>query len=99
MSKGKKFDAAERHFLEKKKQLDKVVRDANETARKAVEYASDMKKENARLTEENTQLKQQLDFLLSKSNLTSEELRHHIDAQKSVEAGLGILLGIGRYST
>ena len=96
MPKGKKFDAAEKHFLEKKRQLDKVVRDANETARKAVEYASDLKKENDALKVKMAELEKENAILLKRCGMSEEDLQRAIKSDKAAET-VTALMGIMRY--
>ena len=90
MPKGKKFDAAEQHFLKKKQELDKVVKKANETARLAVEHAATLKCENDALKAENERLKAEHELLLKRCEMTPEDLKRALNTEKHMATLLAV---------
>lgn len=78
MEHGKKFNAAEKHFLKQKEKLDKelklarAARDAAEaTANKAVEEADTLRRENE-------QLRAQMDKLREAVNMSPEDFQAYL---------------------
>ena len=78
MPKGKKFDAAEKHFMKKEEALRreiKELRDALTSSRQALENS--LARQN-QLVVENATLKQERDRSLQLQGLTQEEIRQLI---------------------
>ena len=53
MPKGKKFDAAQKHFQEKEIKLNRKMREYEASAKEALKKANAVQKENDRLRQEN----------------------------------------------
>ena len=96
MPKGKKFDAAEKHFLSQKEKLDRTIRDL----RSALERCTKEKKELSRQLElerrENSYLRQKLEVLESTAGLTRSEVRDLVNRAQSLNAIAGVTAGVSQ---
>lgn len=90
MSKGKKFTAAEKHFLEKENQYRKEIRRLDEALAKALTANVTLAKKNVSLQEELTKVAAERDEALKLSNLSTEELQRHIKATQNVSQAVGM---------
>lgn len=82
MPKGKKFDAAEKHFMEKKVKLEKELKEARARTIEAVEKADRLQIENDALRKENEQLKSAAEMFAKANNLSPEDLKALLESSK-----------------
>lgn len=84
MPKGKKFDAAQKHFQEKEIKLNRKMREYEASAKEALEKANAVQKENDRLRQENEALKLANKELMELHNLSDADIKvlveraHHL---------------------
>lgn len=78
MPKGKKFNAAEKHFLKKEETLRREIKDLQEILRNTQQTLERTLAMQSRLIAENASLKQERDQLLGLQGLSSEEIRQLI---------------------
>ena len=82
--KGKKYNAAEKHFNKFKADLYKEVKEAKETAINAEELRKHAYERLSLCTSENESLKEQNAKLLELVGMTEDELKNHIKATDGV---------------
>lgn len=89
--KGKKYTAAERHFLEQKERLDKAnkhLRDSLEQAQAQLQVktkeAEALRKENQELSKENQELRQRLEYLQNLHGLSSADVRAAVEKDRTL---------------
>lgn len=75
MSKGKKFDAAEKNFEKKKFQLEKRIKYLTEENYKYISDNEQYKKQIENLTNQNQQLEMEIKKLFGYAELNNEEIR------------------------
>jgi chemotaxis regulatin CheY-phosphate phosphatase CheZ len=84
MPKGKKFDAAQKHFQEKEIKLNRKMREYEASAKEALKKANAVQKENDRLRQENEALKLANKELMELHNLSDADIKalveraHHL---------------------
>lgn len=84
MPKGKKFDAAQKHFQEKEIKLNRKMREYEASTKEALEKANAVQKENDRLRQENEALKLANKELMELHNLSDADIKalveraHHL---------------------
>ena len=75
MTKGKKFNAAERHFHEKEIKLKRIMQELESSTKKANKIANELQKENEKLKAENDELKAQNQKLMELHQLNEEDIQ------------------------
>lgn len=93
MPKGKKYDAAEKHFLKQKEVLDRTIRQLREqvATMATAKMADDAK--IGRLEDENAKLKQANAALQKTAGLTDSEVRSLVKNAESMNVVSGLLRG------
>ena len=92
MPKGKKFDAAEKHFREKEIRLNRQLRAAEDARRAAEKHDAETTAENQKLEAENEKLRAENVRLAELMELTFER----IDAEKKLAQTMSALGHMGR---
>lgn len=91
MPRGKKFDAAEKHFMKKEERYKaelKILKESNEAREKALDEARD---HIDKLETENASLKEWIERLLEYTELTPEEIKAKIKADRQAGEALELL--------
>ena len=83
MNKGKKFNAAEKHFEKKCTEWRKRIKDVETIANEYIIKCNELELENTKLTEENRKLKSQLETLMELKGISNEDLKLFIDLKRS----------------
>ena len=84
MPKGKKFDAAQKHFQEKEMKLNRLMRSYEASAKEANARAETLQKENEALRQENENLKLANQQLMELHDLSDADIKalveraHHL---------------------
>lgn len=87
MPKGKKFNAAEKHFLKKEEALRREIKTLQEALRNTQQSLDNTLAMQNRLIAENASLKQERNRLLKLQGLTLEEIRQLIkDERRKAES-------------
>lgn len=77
MPKGKKFDAAEKHFMKKETAYRKEIRELSDQNKKLIQKANELESENERLND-------WVERLLKYTELSPEQLKEHIQDIKKM---------------
>ena len=103
MAKGKKFDAAQKHFEGKKIELEKQIKVLTARVSEQNKTISEQKGQIDALSSENQQLKEWIERLLEYTEISKEDLKKIIESEKEnsevrekMSATLGILGMFGR---
>ena len=99
MPKGKKFDAAEKHFREKEIRLNRQLRAAEDARRAAEKHDAETTAENQKLEAENEKLRAENVRLAELMELTPEQrkdLFERIDAEKKLAQTMSAIGHMGR---
>lgn len=75
MAKGKKFDAAEKHFLKKEEIYQKRIKELSAEAARLCAERDNLSAEVQRLTSENEQQKEWIERLLAYAELSKEDIK------------------------
>lgn len=97
MSRGKKFDAAEKHFLKKEEAYRKKQKQFYADLDTAYTTINQLKKEIAELNEKLSAVTEERDEALKLSSMDSDEMRKHMEQTRKVAAMYGMLSAIRRY--
>ena len=96
MPKGKKFDAAEKHFEQKCVEWRKQIREVEYKNKELWQKISDVCDENEKLKIENERLKQQNETLIALKDMSNEDVRTLIKSKESLNNLSGIFDAMGR---
>ena len=97
MPRGRKFDAAEKHFEKKKAQLEKEVKYYQNTACQLRKENEKLKLENDFLKGENDRLNHWIERLLEYTELSKEDIREACEKDKHIGSVLGAVRAIGGF--
>lgn len=93
--KGKKFDAAEKHFHEKEVKLRKLISELEKEVSEKADALAEATKKLSALENENAQLKEWIDRLLQYTELSKEDIKEACEKDKKM-SGLLDLFGLVR---
>ena len=82
MAKGKKFDAAQKHFEGKKIELEKQIKALTARVSEQNKTISEQKGQIDALSSENQQLKEWIERLLEYTEISKEDLKKLIESEK-----------------
>ena len=91
MPKGKKFDAAEKHFQEKEKQYQNQIKSLNEYIKKNSINKNNYEEQVHNLQSENEQLKAWIGRLLQYTELSKDDIKQACEKDKKIAEMLGLL--------
>lgn len=97
MAKGKKFDAAEKHFLKKEEAYRKQIKELDERVVKTIQLVGKLIEENNTLKKQVVQLTAERDELLKLNSLSPDELKKHMQHTQSAEAAYELFSARMRY--
>ena len=97
MGGGKKFDAAEKHFLKKEEAYRKKQKQFYADLDTAYTTINKLKKEIAELNEKLSAVTEERDEALKLSAMDSDEMRNHMERTRKVAAMYDMLSAIRRY--
>lgn len=97
MPKGKKFDAAEKHFLKKEEAYRKQIKELSECAAKTIQLGGKLIEENNTLKKQVAQLTAERDELLKLNSLSPDELKSHMQHTQSATAAYELFSSRMRY--
>lgn len=95
--KGKKFNAAEKHFKEKEEKFKKEVKNLSDALLQQSQINTELFRENHRLVEELNQLKKEYAKLLEYSGLSINDIQTALKAEAAIVSFAGILKTMNRY--
>ncbi len=98
MPRGKKFNAAEKHFNEKEMRLRRDLRIAEEKARDYRKWNEQLTEANRFLKEENERLQAANDVLRSVASLSDSDLKTLLDKARNEEKLTGMISLLGGMS-
>lgn len=98
MSKGKKFDAAEKHFLKKEEAYRKEQKRLYEALTAANAAITQLREENAALDARLTAVIAERDEALKLVDMNPEELQKHIEQTKKAAEVCGILTAVNKFT-
>jgi hypothetical protein len=84
MPKGKKFDAAEKHFTEKEIKYQQKIKEQEQTVTHVIKSYGIVTEQNRDLIEENNQLKQWVSRLLEYTKLSEADIREVCEHDKKL---------------
>ena len=97
MPRGKKFDAAEKHFEKKKTQLEKEVKYYQSENSRLNKENETLKLCNGLLRDENDRLNQWVERLLEYTELSKEDIKEACEKDKHIGSVLGAVRAIGGF--
>lgn len=97
MPKGKKFDAAKKHFEGKRIEYEKQIKRLNTCIREQNEIISEQKEQLNTLLYENQQLKEWVERLLEYTELSKEDIKEACEKDKRIAGAASILGSFGRF--
>lgn len=98
MAKGKKFDAAQKHFEGKKIELEKQIKTLTARVSEQNKTISEQKGQIDALSSENLQLKEWIERLLEYTKLSKEDIKAACEKDKKIASAaslFGFLGGFG----
>lgn len=96
MPKGKKFDAAEKHFEKKCVEWRKQIRELEQQNKELHKKMFDICDENEKLKMENERLKQQNETLIALKDMSNEDVRTLIKSKESLNSLSGMFDAMSR---
>ena len=96
MPKGKKFDAAEKHFEKKCVEWRKQIRELEQPNKELHKKMFDICDENEKLKMENERLKQQNETLIALKDMSNEDVRTLIKSKESLNSLSGMFDAMSR---
>lgn len=103
MSKGKKFDAAEKHFMGKQSKYEKEIKLLNSRVAEQNATISEQKAQIDMLSAENLQLKEWIERLLEYTELSPEDIKTACEKDKKMAEAMSMfssligMSGIGAF--
>lgn len=85
MSKGKKFNAAKKHFQEKEIKLKREMHKYEEVMKEAINKAELLQQENDKLKEENNILRESNKILMELKNLDEEDIKLLLEKSQHIK--------------
>ena len=97
MAKGKKFDAAQKHFEGKKIELEKQIKALTARVSEQNKTISEQKGQIDALSSENQQLKEWIERLLEYTELSKEDIKAACEKDKKIASAMSVfgLFGSG----
>ena len=95
--KGKKFDAAEKHFHEKEVKLRQEMRECREEVASVRERNIQLIENNEKLEKESADIKEKFQKLLELSKLSENDINSLLKTNEVAGMYAGFLKGISRY--
>lgn len=92
MPKGKQFNAAEKHFIEKEVKYQKQIQKHREFISQLEKNMSDLNAEKQRLLDENTQLKDWIERLLQYTELSLNDIKTVCEQDKKSGEAISSLM-------
>lgn len=90
MAKGKKFDAAQRHFEGKKIELEKQIKALTARVSEQNKTISEQKGQIDALSSENQQLKEWIERLLEYTELSKEDIKAACEKDKKIASAMSV---------
>lgn len=97
MSKGKKFNAAEKHFLKKEEAYRKEQKQLNANLDAPYATINQLRKEIAELDKKLAAVTEERDEALKLSSMSQDEMKKHIEQTRKVASMYGVLSAMRRY--
>lgn len=96
MAKGKKFDAAEKHFEKKCVEWRKQIRELEQQNKENHKRIFDLRDEIEKLQMENKRLREQNEMLMELKDMSKEDVRTLIKSKESVNRLSGMMCAMYR---
>lgn len=90
MAKGKKFDAAQKHFEGKKIELEKQIKALTARVSEQNKIVSEQKGQIDALSSENQQLKEWIERLLEYTELSKEDIKAACEKDKKIASAMSV---------
>ena len=90
MAKGKKFDAAQKHFEGKKIELEKQIKALTARVSEQNKTISEQRGQIDALSSENQQLKEWIERLLEYTELSKEEIKAACEKDKKIASAMSV---------
>lgn len=90
MAKGKKFDAAQKHFEGKKIELEKQIKALTARVSEQNKTISEQKGQIDALSSENQQLKEWIERLLEYTELSKEDIKAACEKDKKIASAISV---------
>lgn len=90
MAKGKKFDAAQKHFEGKKIELEKQIKTLTARVSEQNKTISEQKGQIDALSSENQQLKEWIERLLEYTELSKEDIKAACEKDKKIASAMSV---------
>lgn len=90
MAKGKKFDAAQKHFERKKIELEKQIKILTARVSEQNKIISEQKGQIDALSSENLQLKEWIERLLEYTELSKEDIKAACEKDKKIASAMSV---------
>ncbi len=90
MAKGKKFDAAQKHFEGKKIELEKQIKALTARVSEQNKTISEQKGQIDALSSENQQLKEWIERLLEYTELSKEDIKAACEKDKKIASAMSV---------
>lgn len=97
MPKGKKFDAAQKHFSEKELTYKKQITGYTDRLTQYNREICELKTDNEKLSQENAQMKEWIERLLQYTELSTSDIKQAREKDKAIAGMLGLFKTIGKY--
>lgn len=97
MAKGKKFDAAQKHFEGKRVEYEKKIKLLTARLNKQNEIILEMEKQIDNLSSKNQQLKEWIERLLEYTELSKEDIKAACEKDKKIVSGVSMLENFGGF--
>lgn len=86
MPRSKKYDAAEKHFLQREQQLNRKMKERGEAYTELVKQLKVVKDDLSRVEAENAQLRDWVDRLLEYTELSKEDIKQACEKDKEIRS-------------
>lgn len=90
MAKGKKFDAAQKHFEGKKIELEKQIKVLTARVSEQNKTISEQRRQIDALSSENQQLKEWIERLLEYTELSKEDIKAACEKDKKIASAMSV---------
>lgn len=90
MAKGKKFDAAQKHFEDKKIELEKQIKALTARVSEQNKTISEQRGQIDALSSENQQLKEWIERLLEYTELSKEDIKAACEKDKKIASAMSV---------
>lgn len=97
MPKGKKFDAAEKHFEKKRVEYQKIIEDLHKQLENEIKTNADLRNRCVELEAESRRLDDKVQCMLQLTNMSEQQIEYIIEHDKKMSEAFDVIIAMGKF--